>query len=45
MSDPPDEMAHHMRNLWSCYDDALPHVYGYLLRRCGDVATAEDLTS
>jgi RNA polymerase sigma-70 factor (ECF subfamily) len=27
------------------YDDALPHVYGYLVRRCGSAATAEDLTS
>lgn len=28
------------------YDDALPHVYGYLLSRCGGkVAVAEDLTT
>ncbi len=27
------------------YDDALPHVYGYLVRRCESSATAEDLTS
>lgn len=27
------------------YDEALPQVYGYLLRRCEDRATAEDLTS
>ena len=27
------------------YDDALPHVYGYLVRRCDSAATAEDLTS
>ena len=27
------------------YDDALPHVYGYLVRRCESAATAEDLTS
>jgi RNA polymerase sigma-70 factor, ECF subfamily len=27
------------------YEEALPHVYGYFLRRCGgSVATAEDLT-
>ena len=26
------------------YDEALPHVYGYLARRCGNAATAEDLT-
>ena len=27
------------------YDDALPHVYGYLVRRCDNAATAEDLTA
>jgi RNA polymerase sigma-70 factor, ECF subfamily len=27
------------------YDDALPHVYGYLVRRCANAATAEDLTA
>jgi len=27
------------------YDDALPHVYGYLVRRCGPAAVAEDLTA
>jgi RNA polymerase sigma-70 factor, ECF subfamily len=27
------------------YDDALPHVYGYLVRRCTNTATAEDLTA
>ena len=27
------------------YERALPMVYGYLLDRCADVATAEDLTS
>ena len=27
------------------YDAALPHVYGYLLSRCGRVALAEDLTA
>lgn len=27
------------------YDDGLTEVYGYLLHRCGDVQTAEDLTS
>ncbi|CAN5646942.1 hypothetical protein BH09ACT8_BH09ACT8_41670 [soil metagenome] len=26
------------------YDEALPAVYGYFVRRCGDRATAEDLT-
>ena len=27
------------------YDDALPHVYGYLLSRCGQPTLAEDLTA
>ena len=27
------------------YDEALPHVYGYLLARCGDTGLAEDLTA
>jgi RNA polymerase sigma-70 factor (ECF subfamily) len=31
--------------LLALYDQALPEVYGYLLRRCGDEGTAEDLTS
>lgn len=33
------------RDLVALYDEALPHVYGYLLSRCGNVSTAEDLTS
>ncbi|HZC39809.1 MAG TPA: RNA polymerase sigma factor [Streptosporangiaceae bacterium] len=31
--------------LLALYDDALPQVYGYLLGRCGQRATAEDLTA
>jgi RNA polymerase sigma-70 factor, ECF subfamily len=31
--------------LLDLYDDALPHVYGYLLARCGDAGLAEDLTA
>jgi len=31
--------------LSSLYDDALPVVYGYFVRRCGSVELAEDLTS
>ena len=27
------------------YDEALPHVYGYLVARCGDRGLAEDLTA
>ena len=33
------------RALLELYDDALPTVYGYFVRRCPDRATAEDLTS
>ena len=31
--------------LLKLYDDAMPHVYGYLLARCGDTGLAEDLTA
>ena len=31
--------------LLQLYDAALPHVYGYLLARCGDASLAEDLTA
>lgn len=31
--------------LLELYDEALPVVYGYFVRRCGDRGTAEDLTS
>ena len=31
--------------LLELYDEALPHVYGYLLARCGDRTVAEDLTA
>ena len=33
------------RSFLVLYDAALPHVYGYLLRRCGSASVAEDLTS
>jgi RNA polymerase sigma-70 factor (ECF subfamily) len=33
------------RALLALYDQALPIVYGYFVRRCGDRGTAEDLTS
>ena len=33
------------RDLLTLYDEALPVVYGYFVRRCGDRGTAEDLTS
>ncbi len=32
-------------SLSAIYDEALPVVYGYLLRRCGSAELAEDLTS
>ena len=32
-------------DLLAAYDDALPHVYGYLLSRCGQRWLAEDLTT
>jgi RNA polymerase sigma-70 factor, ECF subfamily len=31
--------------LLAAYDEALPHVYGYLISRCGSAAVAEDLTA
>ncbi|HEV2780254.1 MAG TPA: sigma-70 family RNA polymerase sigma factor [Actinophytocola sp.] len=31
--------------LLELYDEALPHVYGYLLARCGERSLAEDLTA
>ena len=34
-----------MSALLALYDEALPHVYGYLVRRCDSPATAEDLTA
>ena len=33
------------RALLALYDEALPVLYGYFVRRCGDHGTAEDLTS
>ena len=33
------------RALLELYDEALPDVYGYFVRRCSDRSTAEDLTS
>lgn len=38
---PPDAP----RALLALYDEALPAVYGYFVRRCPDRSTAEDLTS
>ena len=45
MSSEPAPVAGDGRSLLDLYERALPHVYGYLLRRCGSVAVAEDLTA
>ena len=36
-------MARPALELLQLYDEALPHVYGYLPARCGDIGLAEDL--
>lgn len=33
------------RALLALYDSAVPHMYGYLVSRCGRVGLAEDLTA
>jgi RNA polymerase sigma-70 factor (ECF subfamily) len=40
-----DHQSDARRALLALYDEALPVVYGYFVRRCRDRATAEDLTS
>lgn len=45
MSDEPDHQSEPRRALLTLYDEALPAVYGYFIRRCGDRGAAEDLTS
>jgi RNA polymerase sigma-70 factor (ECF subfamily) len=45
MSSPPATVPNRGSELVALYDDALPEVYGYLLRRCSDSPTAEDLTA
>ncbi len=45
MSEPAAAPADQGPALLALYDEALPQVYGYLLHRCGDDGTAEDLTS
>ncbi len=44
MSDPSSDIDHG-RALLELYDEALPEVYGYVLHRCRNRATAEDLTA
>jgi RNA polymerase sigma-70 factor (ECF subfamily) len=41
----PDRHRDAHRALLALYDEALPVIYGYFVRRCGDRGTAEDLTS
>jgi RNA polymerase sigma-70 factor (ECF subfamily) len=45
--DPKFDRADRAQAIALCvlYDQALPEVYGYLVRRCGSAAVAEDLTS
>ncbi|WP_253861496.1 RNA polymerase sigma factor [Mycobacterium asiaticum] len=45
MSAQPDGRRDAAHTLLALYDEALPVVYGYFVRRCGDRGTAEDLTS
>lgn len=45
MSAEADHQSDARRALLALYDMALPVVYGYFVRRCGERATAEDLTS
>jgi RNA polymerase sigma-70 factor (ECF subfamily) len=41
----PASVDGHGADLLAIYDDALPHVYGYLLHRCRNSTVAEDLTA
>ena len=45
MSAEADHQSDARRALLALYDEALPVVYGYFVRRCADRGTAEDLTS
>jgi RNA polymerase sigma-70 factor (ECF subfamily) len=45
MSSSPATVPNKGSELLALYDVALPEVYGYLLRRCSDSPTAEDLTA
>jgi RNA polymerase sigma-70 factor (ECF subfamily) len=42
---PPQVRPDPAFGLLKLYDDALPHVYGYLLARCGDTGLAEDIAA
>lgn len=45
MNDTATSPADRGHELLELYDEALPSVHGYLLRRCGSAPLAEDLTS
>lgn len=45
MSESGETLVEEPIDLLDLYDIALADVYGYLLRRCGSVSTAQDLTS
>lgn len=45
MNRPSGVTAQSGAELLALYDSALPQVYGYLRRRCGQTALAEDLTA
>lgn len=45
MNDTATSLTDRGDELLALYDEALPSVYGYLLRRCGSPTVAEDLTS
>lgn len=40
-----DPVEQHGAALLASYDESLPEVYGYLLHRCRNASTAEDLTA
>ncbi len=44
MSAEPAGHPRFLADLWNAFEDALPQVHGYLLRRTGSAAVAEDLT-
>ena len=45
MSDLPAAANRPRRDFLGFYDDAMPYVYGYFVRRCGHPALAQDLTA
>lgn len=45
VSNQPEPSRECSHRLLALYDEALPHVYGYMLSRSGNTALAEDLTA